>query len=185
MTTMRVFIAVEIKATAMILKFEKEIEKTHANIKLVEPENIHVTLKFLGDTEEKFIDSIEHIMKETVKETSPFNLKLIRTGVFPNENYTKVIWIGIEDGNILQTLAQRLDEQLINLGFPKEKRGFSPHLTIGRVKTAENKTQLLQLLHHYADTEFGEYKIDTIVLKKSDLTPKGPIYTTLKEVKFE
>ena len=180
----RGFIAIEIEATTKILDFEKEIKQTGANVKLVEPENIHITLKFLGDVKEEIVDQIEKIMINAEKETEPFSVKLIGTGVFPNQNYIKVIWIGIEDGHHIETLAGKIDEEISKLGFKREKRRFSPHLTIGRVKTAKNKERLLKIIEAYEGVEFGVFQVDTIKLKKSDLTPKGPIYTTIKEVQL-
>ena len=184
MPTFRGFIAIDIKPTPKILEFKKEIEKTGTNVKLVNPENIHATIKFLGDTDEELVDQIENIMNDSVKEISLFAIKLKGAGAFPNQNYIKVIWIGIKNGQNIKTIANRIDERMSKLGFKKEKGGFSPHLTIGRVKTAKNKERLVKTIKNYADVEFGDFQIDCIKLKKSDLTPKGPIYTTIKEVKL-
>jgi 2'-5' RNA ligase len=182
MSTFRGFIAIEIKATPQITTFEKEIAKTGADVKLVEPENIHITVKFLGDTDEKYIDVIEQGMKESVNAIKPFPITLKGTGVFPNQNYMKVLWIGITDEGNIASIARTIDEKLEPRGFKKENRGFSPHLTIGRVKTARNKDQLLKVIGNYKEIEFTIQKVQSITLKKSELTPKGPIYTTLKEV---
>ncbi|EMR75031.1 2''-5'' RNA ligase [Thermoplasmatales archaeon SCGC AB-540-F20] len=184
MTTFRGFIAIDINATPNILKFLKDITNSNADVKLVEPQNIHITLKFLGDVPEDKINDIEQIMKYSVKEIEPFTIKLSETGVFPNQNYIKVIWIGIKDTETIETIARSIDERLSQLGFKKEKRGFSAHLTIGRVKTAKNKQLLLKAIEDYKDFEFSTQDVNSIKLKKSDLTPKGPIYTTLKEVKL-
>ncbi len=184
MSQFRGFIAVDITAIQKLTEFEKEIEETGANIKLVEPKNIHITLKFLGDTEEYLIDEIEKIMKDAVKETKPFNIQLKGTGVFPNTDYIKVVWIGIEHRDQAGAIAHKIDEQLAKIGFKKEKRGFSPHLTIARVRSAKNKEKLVQVIEKYNDVEFADLQIDSIKLKKSDLIPKGPIYTTLKEIKL-
>jgi RNA 2',3'-cyclic 3'-phosphodiesterase len=182
MSTFRGFIAVEINTTPEITAFEKDIAKTNADVKLVEPENIHITLKFLGDTDEQHIDAIEQFMKESVVGIPPFPITLKGTGVFPNENYLKVIWIGITDTTSLENIARTLEEKLSILGFKKENRRFSPHLTIGRVRTPRNKDSLLSALQHYTSTEFTTQQIQTITLKKSELTPKGPIYTTLRTI---
>ncbi len=184
MSTFRGFIAIEINATSSILEFEKEIKKTGADIKLVEPQNIHITLKFLGDVEETLIDEIERIMKNAVKEIKPFTMKLNETGVFPNNNYVRVIWIGIKEAQIIETIVKTIDEHLSELGFKKENRGFSPHLTIGRVKSAKNKQILLEVIEKYKDVEFSIQEVKSIKLMKSDLTSAGPIYTTIKDVTF-
>jgi 2'-5' RNA ligase len=182
MSTFRGFIAIDIKATQQITTFEKEIEKTGADVKLVEPRNIHITVKFLGDTDENHIDAIEQSMKESVLAVKPFPITLKGTGVFPNQNYMKVLWIGITDEGNIETIAHAIDEKLEPLGFKKENRGVSPHLTVGRVKTARNKDQLLEVIGNYKAVEFTIQNVQSITLKKSELTPKGPIYTTLREV---
>ncbi len=182
MTQFRGFIAVEISAAPSIINLEQAISKTDADVKLVEPENIHLTLKFLGDTEESQIDAIEQIIKESVMGIPPFSLTLRGTGVFPNERYLKVLWIGIVDADPLARIAKLIEEKLVPLGFAKEKREFSAHLTIGRVRTARNKDQLLSVIHKFKDDEFLTQQVTVVTLKKSELTPKGPIYTTLREI---
>jgi 2'-5' RNA ligase len=111
-------------------------------------------------------------------------MQLIGTGVFPDQKYMRVAWIGIKNGEQIGKIANKIEEQVSKLGFEKENREFSVHLTIGRVKSAKNKEKLLQVIEKYKDTNFGNYNVDSIKLKKSELTPKGPIYTTLKEVKL-
>lgn len=184
MPKFRGFIAIDIDSFPKLVEFERDIKNSGANVKLVEPENIHLTLKFLGDTDESLIDRIEEIMRESVKEIEPFTIKLKSAGVFPNERYIKVIWIGIENGEIIGKIASKIDEKISDLGFEKEKRRFSVHLTIARVKSAKNKEKLIQMIEKYRDVEFANITVDSIKLKKSELTQKGPIYTTLKEIKF-
>ena len=184
MNKFRGFISIDIDSFQKIQEFERDIKDTGANVKLVEPENIHLTLKFLGDTDESLIDRIEEIMKYSVKDVEPFEIQLIGSGVFPNERYIKVMWIGIKNSENIGKIASLIDEKISTLGFEKEKRKFSAHLTIARVKNAKNKEKLLNIIEKYRDIEFAKIKVDTIKLKKSTLTPKGPIYTTLKEIKF-
>lgn len=184
MSKFRGFIAIEIDMQPKIAEFINQIKKTGANVKLVEPENMHMTLKFLGDTDEKFVDKIEKIMKESVVNSDSFNIQLKGCGVFPNENYIKVIWVGVQNCEQIRIIAEKIDKKLSELGFPKEKRGFSAHLTIGRVRTAKNKDELLQVFNRYKDIVFAETQVDFLQLKKSELTSKGPIYTTLKKIKF-
>jgi 2'-5' RNA ligase len=184
MSKFRGFIAIDIDSFSKLIQFENEIKNTGANVKLVEPKNIHITLKFLGDTNEEYIDQIEDIIKKAVKETNPFEIQLKGAGVFPNQNYIKVMWIAIKKGEPIVEIAKKIDEQISKLGFKREKRGFSAHLTIARVKSAKNKEKLIQIIEKYSDIEFGIIKVDSIKLKMSELTPKGPIYTTLKEIKL-
>ncbi len=184
MPKFRGFIAIDIDSFPKLVEFERDIKNSGANVKLVEPQNIHLTLKFLGDTDELLIDRIVDIMKESVKEIEPFTIKLKSAGVFPNERYIKVMWIGIENGEIVGKIASKIDEKISDLGFEKEKRKFSVHLTIARVKSAKNKEKLMQMIEKYKDIEFANITVDSIKLKKSELTQKGPIYTTLQEIKF-
>ena len=184
MSKFRGFISIDIGSFPKMLELENEIKKTGADVKLVDPNIVHITLKFLGDTEETLIDNIEGIMKNAVKDVGPFEIELSGTGVFPNEKYISVIWIGIKNGDQIGVVADKIDEQLSKIGFKRENRGFSPHLTIARIKTSRNKDKLLQVIEKYKDIEFTTIKVDSIKLKKSDLTPKGPIYTTLGEVKL-
>ncbi len=182
MVKFRGFISIDLKPNQKIKKIIEELDKSEANLKIVSPEKMHITLKFLGDTEEKLIPKIEEIIKNTVEEIEPFEIKIKKTGAFPNLNYMKVLWIGIEKGEQIGIIAKKIDEGLTKIGFKKEKRGFSPHITIARVKSGKNKDIILKILNKYKNEEFINLKVDKVSLKKSELTPKGPIYTTLKEI---
>jgi 2'-5' RNA ligase len=184
MSQFRGFIAIEIPASSSIIELEKTIKQTGADVKLVEPKNLHITLKFLGDTPEDKTAAIEQVIKKSVEGIKPFTIQLVGTGVFPNQNYIRVIWIGIEDGQILATIASDIDEQLSQIGFKKEQRRFSSHLTVGRVKTARKKNELVKVIEQYTTVEFDRITVDAIKLKQSTLTPQGPIYQTITEVKL-
>jgi len=184
MALFRGFIAIDPDVSSKIVELGNKIKKTGAQVKLVEPKNMHLTLKFLGDTDEKLINEIEKIIKESTKDTKPFKIKLEGTGVFPNQNYIKIIWIGIKNGEQIIPIAEKIDEEISKLGFKKENRKFSPHLTIGRVKSAKNKDKLIQIIEEYNEILFSEFEVKSIKLIKSELTPKGPIYTTLKEIRL-
>ena len=182
MESIRGFIAIDLHSTPQIIDFVQKITTSGADIKLVDLKIIHITLKFLGDVNENKIDFIDQIIKNSIQEIHPFTIHLKGTGVFPNENYMKVVWIGIQKTEPIKRITNTLEEQLEPLGFMREKRNFSPHLTIGRVRTAKNKPQLLKVLKEFVNIEFGEQEITSIKMKKSDLTPAGPIYTTLREI---
>jgi len=184
MSKIRCFIAIDIPKSKKIIDLSNQIKKSGANVKLVELKNIHITLKFLGDTEEEYINQIEKTIKESTDGIEPFDIKLANTGVFPNRNYVKVMWVGIEDKGELAQISNNINECLAALGFEKDKREFSPHLTIARVRSARNKERLVEIVNKYNDIEFSIIKVDSIKLKQSELTPKGPIYTTLREIKL-
>ncbi|MCJ7613933.1 RNA 2',3'-cyclic phosphodiesterase, partial [Candidatus Bathyarchaeota archaeon] len=114
---------------------------------------------------------------------SPFTIEIRGLGAFPKSNYSRVVWAGIKKGaNELADVFEQLEPRLRGLGFKPDNKGFSPHLTIARVRTGRNKARLAELIRELEDYEFGTVKAECLMLKKSDLTPSGPIYTNLREV---
>ncbi|MDI6917140.1 MAG: RNA 2',3'-cyclic phosphodiesterase [Thermoplasmatales archaeon] len=182
---MRAFISADIGALPGIVNVLDELKNIDADLKLVEPGNVHLTLKFLGEIDENRIDKISEVMEDSIKHISPFSIKLRGVGVFPSMSYMRVLWIGLKDAEKLGVIAERLENELSNLGFKKEKRSFSPHATIGRVKSPRNKNILQSFLKENASKDFGEIDVKCIRLKKSVLTPKGPEYSTVKEASFQ
>lgn len=179
---MRVFLAVEIdeKLLDKISKVQKELMKCEAPVKYVETENLHCTLKFFGEIDDDKLDEIIRSIEDKIKNHRPFKVNIRKIGVFPNEKYIRVLWLGLEDAQPFSDLQKDMDEEFVKMGFKKE-RSYTPHLTLGRVRGAKNKAQLLSALKDIGDVEIGEMDINRIVLKKSKLTPAGPIYTTIRE----
>jgi 2'-5' RNA ligase len=177
---MRTFIACDVFHEG-IKGVVEELGDTGANIKFIEPKNTHITLKFLGEVELDLVGEVEKVVEMVFKGFFPAEAKLGQVGVFPNTNYMRVVWIGVQCPE-LEKLQHQLDESLFELGFRKEKN-FKLHLTIGRIRSAKNKQRLIAALEKLKDLEIGNYTIDSVKLKKSELTPKGPIYTDLKGVK--
>ena len=181
--SIRCFVAVECgghELTAKFTEVKRMLEATRADIKFVEPENIHLTLKFLGEIEPSLVEQTSQIVKET--SFQPFSAKLEGVGVFPNLRRPRVVWAGITDGvSQLAEIWKNVDTKLSRLGFERERRGFSPHITIGRVRSGKNRDRLAEEISSLRDYVFGDLQVKRIVLKKSVLTPKGPIYTTLAE----
>lgn len=183
--SLRTFIAVEVGPLDEILKFEQDIRNSGAVVKLVEPENIHITLKFLGNTDEELVEEIVEIMRECSSGIKPFKLKLKGAGVFPNLNYIKILWIGLQNYETLEIIAKNLDAKLNRLGFKSESRAFRPHVTVGRVKSRKNKSALKDLILNNKDRDFGELNVNSVLLKKSVLDSKGPTYYTLDTAELE
>jgi 2'-5' RNA ligase len=180
----RAFIAVDVESTSRLSDLKRSLGESGASLKLVDLENIHLTLKFLGDTDENLVESIVEIMKTSVEGIEPFEIELRGTGVFPNPNYMKVIWVGLENAGSLVAAAKTLNFELSKLGFKREKRGFHPHITVARVKGPKKKNKVQQILKDYKDEFFGSQKVECIRLKKSVLSMEGPTYSTIEEVKF-
>jgi len=179
----RSFIAFDINSESTLEKIatiQNLLTKTGADLKLVEPKNIHITLRFLGNITPNTAEKIFEEMKKI--QFIPFNVKICGTGAFPNPRYPRVVWAGITEGaDQLRSIFNQLEPRLQGLGFSPDPKGFSPHLTIARVKSGRNKTELARFLNENASYEFGTVHADCLRLKRSDLTPKGPIYSTLKE----
>jgi 2'-5' RNA ligase len=185
--TVRSFIAIELteEVQKKLGEIQNELKKADADVKWVNPCDIHLTLKFLGNVSLDLTKEISKIIDQLAKEQPHFELQIAQIGAFPKIEYPRVIWVGIEKGKEQTVqLAQTLEERLINLGFMKEKRSFKPHLTLGRVRSAHNRNQLKKLLQSLVFVP-TTMLANTIVLFKSTLTPHGAIYEPLHEVKFK
>jgi 2'-5' RNA ligase len=181
--SIRSFLAFDIESDTVLNRLataQRQLVQTGADLKLVEPQNIHITIRFLGNitpaTAEKIFDEMERV------QFAPFNVQIKGIGAFPNPRYSRVVWAGITDGaDQLKSVFSQLEPRLRGLGFTPDHRGFSPHLTIARVRSGRNKQQLAEFITENANYEFGTVNAKCLRLKKSTLTPKGPIYSTLKE----
>lgn len=178
----RAFISTDIDVSESIWNFYNALMQYDTSLKVVNPENIHITLKFLGNIDEKLVPRIKKIMEESVKGINPFYVNLRGVGAFPSMSNIRVIWIGISNSELLGNISNKLEEKLEVLGFKREARPFSPHITLARTKKAVKMKEIRELMEEWTNTEFSTQLIDRIRLKKSVLTPKGPIYTTVEEV---
>jgi len=159
---------------------QKLLAQTGADLKLVEPQNIHITIRFLGDVTPNTVEKIFEEMKKI--QFTPFNVQINSLGAFPDLRYPRVVWAGITEGaDQLKNVFNQLEPRLRSLGFAPDSKGFSPHLTIARVRTGINKAQLAEFVAKNVNYDFGSIKAECLRLKRSDLTPRGPIYSTLKE----
>jgi len=180
---MRAFMAVEVnkKLVDEIMEIQKMLAEANALVKFVEPENLHFTFKFLGDITPEKAKAILEMAEEKVKNYSPFNITIKGTGVFPNLGYIRVIWLGVENTEEFSKMQEDFDKEFVNMGFNKE-RSYIPHLTVGRVKGVQNKELLVSVVKELENIEVGTMKVDRLILKESDLTPVGPIYTDHKVI---
>jgi 2'-5' RNA ligase len=156
------------------------LKELNLDLKIVDPKNIHVTIRFLGSINPTMVEKVYETMKSIKFE--PFPIQLCGLGVFPSLNYPRVVWIGIMKGaDQLKSIFSQLEPHIQALGFPKDPYGFSPHLTIARVKTGKNKLRLTEFVSKKVDFELGTINADCLRLKRSQLSPRGPTYSTLKE----
>lgn len=183
----RTFIAIRLpeETKDFLGKLQDILKISDADVKWVKKENIHLTLKFLGEIEKKKIDEIIKIIDNLSNSISVFQLEVSEIGAFPKKEYPRVIWAGLVSGDKeMRQIAKELDNAICKIGLPKESRSFSSHITLGRVRSSLNKKQLIEQLN-YLEGNFPKpkpkCKVDKITLLKSTLTPSGPIYEVLHE----
>ncbi len=148
-------------------------------------EHLHLTLKFLGDTEEGLVPEIVAAMREASLGVAPFTIRVRGTGAFPNLSRPAVVWVGIEGGEPLGRMAKTIDEHVAALGFERERRAWSPHVTLARVRGSRGVGRVQSILRAHADEVFAEARVEDIRLKKSVPRPQGPEYTTVEVVRLE
>jgi len=183
----RCFLAVDIPDANIVERLVatgRDLLQTGNDLRPVSPENLHVTLRFLGDASPEMVRSVEAALDEL--HVAPFAVELRGLGFFRDPKYITTIWAGIKTGATeLTGIFNTLEPKLERGGFRRDPRGFSPHLTIARVKAVRDRRALLEFVAKRADYAFGTFTAQSVKLKQSVLTPKGPIYTTLRERSFE
>jgi 2'-5' RNA ligase len=186
MEEVRCFIAIELPDGVKrgLRELQAQLKAgSSAPVKWVDPENIHLTLKFLGNVAADRIDEISLAMTEAARGISSFPLEVKELGVFPNPSRVQIVWVGL-GGEVdkLARLQQRVESNLEKLGFPPEGRRFTPHLTLARVRDQATPSEREKLGQLIAETEFAaahKFTADSVKLMKSQLTREGPIYTRL------
>lgn len=183
----RTFIAVPIsdEVRLMMKKIIDEIPKLRENLRIVTPENAHITLKFLGNTKEISIPNIVSVLKSAASLWSPFQMTIEGCGVFPTIRRPRVLWLGVVDGiERMRELSATINEILSEEGFEKEKRDFTSHITLGRVR---NERRSIDGLERFLAYRFEPIKtvVDRVIYFESKLTLKGPVYEPIEMIKFK
>ncbi len=195
-TILRLFIAVELNDVVRgeLKRVQKQLQDeclrvsvAHA-VRWVAPTNIHLTLKFLGNCNRAQIPALTTALERAAKHSAPFVLTARGLGCFPNARRPNNIWVGLEgDVKTAALLAQHIETETHALGFARDERGFTPHLTIGRVKRdASNfeRAKIGETVKNFPTTGHGTIRADAVHLLASDLKPSGPLYTTLAQIKL-
>lgn len=183
----RAFIAVEIDPPnkQKLSELISLLKKTDTDVKWVNENQMHLTLKFLGDIEETKVGGVSRALESIIKDFKKFTISFSKIGAFPNINKPRVIWIGIDEGkDTLKLLADKIDSELGKIGFEKEKREFKSHLTLGRVRSIKNISELADLIQKTDFQSQDKIKISSLILFQSTLTPKGAIYAPLAEIRL-
>jgi len=176
-------VAVEVEDSAILdalVRVQAGLKGTGADVKTVERENIHLTMRFLGDVDEGRLEDVVDLVSGVGFD--PFPMELEGIGVFPSLRRPRVVWVGLTKGvEELTGIFNTLEPGLVEMGFRPEGRGFRPHITLARVRSGRNRGQLVDEVLRCQGEGFGEFEVRRIKLKKSVLTPRGPLYTTLAE----
>jgi len=172
---MRTFIAFEVPENIKKILLDIQEQLKDENMKASFVNHFHLTLKFLGEVNEQKVEKIKEKLREIKFELITTKLKGI--GVFPNENYIRVVWVGLEDGKIME-LQKNIDTKMFELGFEREK-DFQCHITLCRVKFVKDKKMLVEKLKNIKVPEEA-FEVKDFKLKKSDLTGEKPVYTDLE-----
>ena len=182
---MRVFIAVDITNDDVLEKLVRARDlllESKADLKPVSRENMHITLRFIGEIPSSLVYEICDCLKEL--KFSPFKVRVKGIGVFPTIHRPRVIWAGIDEGvEELSRLHDDVEKTLRRLHIPPQREKFIPHITLARVRSGRNIQSLIKIIDSIADQDFGEFVVNELVLKRSILTPQGPIYNDVCKVR--
>ncbi len=177
---MRLFVGVPLPDNLRTAVFEyvRRWRSRISGIKYVEPENLHITLKFIGEVDDSRVPAIKDLLSSV--QTHPFTINARGVGAFPSSSSPRVVWVGIREGfEDLVALSRDIDDLLVSEGIPRERKASHPHITIGRVKRYD--PEITRFLARDIDLEFGSFTFERFALFRSTLTPDGPIYDILAE----
>jgi RNA 2',3'-cyclic 3'-phosphodiesterase len=177
---MRVFIAIDVpdEVRRALGEVQRALRPLTNTARWVAPETIHITLRFLGEVQEKRLEDID--MALTGLTWKPFTITVRGVGFFPGTRSPRVFWAGME-APTMQSLAEQLDTRMERLGFEKEKRAFRPHITLARAKNTRIDSSLVLAAAKYEEHDFGSFGVDRLYLFQSTLKPSGAVYEKLKE----
>jgi 2'-5' RNA ligase len=178
----RTFIAIKLPEHVIktLAELQKDLNKYDCRMKWTRPENIHLTLKFLGDISPDEVDPVCRVVDSSVSGFAPIKLRAVSVGFFPGIRRAKVLWSGISgQTDRLEKLHHAIDNGLHPFGFTRGKRRFTGHLTLGRFKGQADSELLIDMMKANADTISDEFIADAVFVYKSDLKPSGPIYSVL------
>ncbi len=178
----RLFAAIKVVPDPNLIKVFGELKNLLRGEKItwVDENKMHITLKFFGDTPEEEIPQIISIFDDISGKHQPFNVELEKTGIFGSSYNPRVVWFGISPNTHLEALAEEILEVLDKSGYPRDSQHFRPHLTIGRVKFLQNKKRFQQTIDGFTNIYIQKVPVGHFELIESRLTPRGPVYTTIR-----
>ena len=182
----RLFAAIKVRPSEEFLRIYFRLIKSLSQdkIKWVDIDNIHITLKFFGETDEERIDDICDALEKGIFRHDPFKLSLRDVGIFGSSYKPRVIWFGIDKSEELQKLAGDLKYELSEIGFEADRQNFVPHLTVGRIKYIENKKYFQKVIDENKSGFIQEIPVEEIILFESILHKTGPEYITIEKFRL-
>jgi len=183
----RTFIAIElpVEVKQVARRIQSQLGESIEGIRWVKQENIHLSVKFLGNVEENRINDIAAAVKNAVEDISVMNLKTGHLGIFPNEKRPRILWLGIE-GEVREfiRMTKNCESELAKLGYERDARENKPHITVGRIRSSKKQKGLINILKDIP-IESIEFRAGALNLMRSELNPNGAVYTNLKSVKLD
>jgi|WetSurMetagenome_2_1015567.scaffolds.fasta_scaffold145555_2 RNA 2',3'-cyclic 3'-phosphodiesterase len=179
----RLFAAIKIQPAPVFENTIKSIasELRHERIKWVELHNVHLTLKFFGETEDNRIPDIHKALSAAASMSSAFTMHINRTGIFGSRYDPRVVWFGIDPQPEMQKLAENVVIELQQAGWEPDRQNFVPHLTIGRIKEIRDKTLFQEVMARYHDAFIQDQPVNGLILFESILKREGPEYIALRK----
>lgn len=151
----------------------------------MEDQNIHITLKFFGDTDVKKISDIENVLEQVAKRHSVFSIQLVNLGIFGSRYDPRVVWVGIQPYDHLVMLMKDLNEELKTIGFEPDRQNIVPHLTIGRIKEIKDKQLFQQIIEKFREISSSEIHVTECILYESILKREGTVYLVQQAFAFK
>ncbi|CAN5226408.1 RNA 2',3'-cyclic phosphodiesterase [soil metagenome] len=184
----RTFLAIDINkpVRASVTKVQEDLAELGADVKWVEPANLHLTMLFLGEVDDRDLVAICRAATKVAADIKQFSMVLEGVGAFPNTRRPRTLWVGVNEGkDSVIALHKALENALFDLGcYRREARAFAPHLTLGRVNSARNEESLVTAISENADRICGETNVSEVLVMGSELKSSGPEYTVIGRAKL-
>ena len=185
MAAVRTFVAITLHGSLhnTLSEIVSKLSSANAKVKWVKPENVHLTLKFLGNVEEERLPEVFSACERAAEGVSPIDLEMRALGCFPDTKSPRIVWLGIERGvEAVKRLQERVENEFTAVGFSREEKAFKAHLTIGRVKGKQGMSRLCRLLEEERNIFVGVMHAEKISVMKSKTLPAGPVYSEMKAI---
>jgi 2'-5' RNA ligase len=182
----RAFIAVNLAASVIeeIAKVRSALQEAKGDIRWTRIEGLHLTLKFLGDIARNQVEPILAVVREALQHQPPLQVIACGLGAFPSLRRPRVVWAGLS-GKGLKEVSEIVETTLMQLDFPPDEREFTPHLTLGRVRSQRGWERVLPVVKEYEQTYFGESTVNQVILYQSELRPEGAVYSPLGSIPLQ